>query len=100
MRKATLAVAILLIFTGSGNATSFLNGENLHQMCERYPEWTAGYVAGVLDTYWGAQHVATETRKKGLPVEGFHLVAEAVCLPGTVSDTTVGEVVCQFLVLR
>ena len=44
MKRAILAVTIMLTFTGPGNATSFLNGENLHEMCERYPEWTAGYV--------------------------------------------------------
>ena len=97
MKRAILAIAVVLAFTGLGNATSFLDGEKLHQMCQRYPEWTAGYVAGVIDTYWGAQRVAAETREKDLPVEGFHLVAEAVCLPGNVSDATVGDIVCQFL---
>ena len=97
MKCALLAIALAVAISGSANAAQFLDGAKLQSMCQRYPEWTEGYVAGVVDTYWGAQSAAAATREKGLPVQGFHVVAESVCLPGNVSDATLGDLVCRFL---
>jgi hypothetical protein len=96
MKRRLLAIIAALALTGPAKS-DFVNGEDLHNMCQKNPNLAATYVLGVLDTFGGARQAGQLAQDAGHPVGAFEKLAEAVCLPSNTTGENVQAAVCEFL---